>query len=673
LLAAAARLGASLAVAARGARALVPRPTERRDLFPHGVASGDPDESSVVLWTRRPDGSVLHAEIALDPDFAHIVATTRCRVSAATDWTCRVLAAGLRPSREYWYRFVDDQGFASRVGRTLTAPAKDDERPVAFVFVSCQNVQQGAQTAYRRMIWDDEHKSPADRIGFVLHLGDFIYEIVWYPEDRPQGMYDRRLRDIVRYEHGEQHSDFHVPTTVDDYRAVYRAYLLDPDLQDARARWPFVYMWDNHEFSWKGWQTQENFGTGVVPAQTRKVAAAQTWFEYQPSRVDYRPPVVRDAPIHEFDANGLGLERENLLVLDNLIFYRALRWGKHVELILTDNRTFRSEPITDQPGMTPFKPAQFPAFNVQDIVDVLDAGRTYDGGHPPATIRFGGADLPNPRRDAPASSMLGAREKQWFFDTLRASTARWKLWGNSVSMIEWRADFANLPPEVGVQWPSTGYGQIANDDWCEFRTERAEILEFVRANKLGGFVSIAGDRHAFLAGLLSKSLPPATFEPVAVEFVVGSISAPTIFEALTYGIPAAFPLRALYLYDPAPGAPVQCALNLTVMHGVRSSLALQRTHDVQQAMAVRNPDVGPHLSHADIGGHGYAIVRATAAALDVEFVCIPRPVEAVAASDGGPLAYRVAHRVPWWDGSTAPTVARTSVDGTLPLVLTSGS
>jgi hypothetical protein len=34
----------------------------------------------------------------------------------------------------------------------------------------------------------------------VLHLGAFIYEIVWYPEDRPQGMYDRRLRDIVRYE-----------------------------------------------------------------------------------------------------------------------------------------------------------------------------------------------------------------------------------------------------------------------------------------------------------------------------------------------------------------------------------------------------------------------------------------------------------------------------------------
>src|SRR5262245_41973230 len=78
---------------------------------------------------------------------------------------------------------------------------------------------------------------PDDRLHIVLHLGDFIYEIVWYPGERPQGYDDRRLRDIVRYPNGEKISDFHVPTTVADYRAVYRAYLQDPDLQEARARW----------------------------------------------------------------------------------------------------------------------------------------------------------------------------------------------------------------------------------------------------------------------------------------------------------------------------------------------------------------------------------------------------------------------------------------------------
>jgi alkaline phosphatase D len=121
------------------------------------------------------------------------------------------------------------------------------------------------------MIFDDERAPESDRLGFVLHLGDFIYELVWYPEDRPQ-YYDRKVRDIVRYAHGERIQDFHIPTTVDDYRAVYRTYLHDPDLQDARARWPFVPMWDNHEFSWKGspWPNQKSSGQpGLLRVPTR--------------------------------------------------------------------------------------------------------------------------------------------------------------------------------------------------------------------------------------------------------------------------------------------------------------------------------------------------------------------------------------------------------------------
>src|SRR3984957_9141129 len=292
---------------------------ERRDLFPEGVASGDPDSHSVLLWTRRPpsgDRSVAHldVEVSRDPSFAHVVAHARTPISAASDWTCRVLVGGLAPATIYWYRFTDPDGEGSRVGRTMTAPAVDDPRPMRFVFVSCQNANQGAQTAYRRMIYEDERAPDADRIAFVLHLGDFIYEIVWYPEDRPQGMYDRRLRDVVRYPSGEKISDFHIPTTVDDYRAVYRGYLRDPDLQAARARWPFVNMWDNHEFSMLGWQSLQKFQGQTRPAQTRKVPANQAFFEFQPARMA-RPngnslerfdgPSVRDAPVAKFDDHGL--------------------------------------------------------------------------------------------------------------------------------------------------------------------------------------------------------------------------------------------------------------------------------------------------------------------------------------------------------------------------------
>ncbi len=657
---------------------------ERRDLYPQGVASGDPHSDSVILWTRRPptdqgQAGVLNVEIAEDPDFLRVVASRTATVSEATDWTCRVLAADLKPSRVYWYRFTDEHGFGSRIGRTITAPSDKDTRPVRFAFVSCQNVQQGASTAYRRMIWEDERRQPEDRLGFVLHLGDFVYEIVWHPVDRPQGMYARRLRDIVRYANGEKHRDFYVPTTVDDYRALYRAYLVDPDLQNARAHFPFVYMWDNHEFSWKCWQTQENYGEGALPAQTRKVAACQAWFEYQPARAiradpsgtdRFTPPKVEDAAIASFDDSGLGLEPGNLAAIHSLKLYRTLRWGRNVELILTDNRSFRSEPLVDRQDFGPFRPKGFPLDTPADTLEILDAGRTYAGGRPPDTIEFDGAKLPNPRKNSPAQSMLGAEQKAWFLEQLRASKAPWKLWGNSVAMLDWRTDFHNLPPNIDVKWPATGgYALFLDDDWSGYRRERAEILDFVRRQRISGFAVVAGDRHAFTAGVLSASLPPKGFDPVGVEFVTGSISAPGIFEALEYSIPKDHPLRPVFLYQPRSGAPVEPAANLSLMHGVRASLTLQETGDLQRARAESNPEVAPHLSFVDLGGHGYTTVRATADELEAEFVCVPRPIENTGRDDGGPLAYRVTHRVKLWKPGRGPQVTRTAQEGVLPLVV----
>ena len=675
-------IGASLAWPFRGERRSLGVWRECRDCYPQGVASGDPGADGVILWTRRPPtnerpASRLLVEIASDEQFRHVVSTAHADVSAATDWTCRVLVAGLAPAREYWYRFTDEHGIGSRIGRTLTTPAAADRRPMRFAFVSCQNNQLGACNAYRRMIWEDERRAPADRLTFVLHLGDFVYEIVWYPDDRPQGYYARRIREIVRYAHGEKHSDFHVPTTVDDYRALYRAYLLDPDLQDARARWPFVSVPDNHEFSWKGWQSQESFGA-TLPAQTRKVAANQAWFEYQPARVgrpgtpnavEFRAPRVADAPLRQFDEQGLGIDPDNLAAIRSLQVYRTVRLGANAELILTDNRSFRSEPLTTRAEAAPFRPTSFPAVVSEDVTEVLDAGAAVADGQAPATIRFGGVDIPNPRRTAPPLSMLGATQTAWFLDRLRAATTPWKLWGNSVAMLDWRTDFQNLPDDVAVRWPTSGYALFGDDDWSGYRHERAEIFDFVERNGITGLATVCGDRHAFLAGVLSSALPPRRFHPVGVEFVTGSISAPGLFEAMEFGLPRDHPLRAAYVHQPPGTAAAEPAINLSMMHGVRSSLELQRTHDRGQALAVSNPEVAPHLSFADTGGHGYAVVRLTPDDLTVEFVCIPRPIERSPSPDGGPLAYRVSHRVRLWGAGEVPELVRASQEGVLPLSL----
>lgn len=677
----AAAFGASLAFRSVPAHASRTDWSERREFYPQGVASGDPHPDSVILWTRRPptknsEAKKLILEVADDSSFRRVVATTTATLSADADWTTRVLAAGLKPRRVYYYRFTDEHGFGSRVGRTITAPAENDNRPVSFTFVSCQNMQMGGANAYRRMIWEDERKSAADQLSFVLHLGDFVYEVVWYPEDRKQGYYARRVRDVVRYPHGEKIRDFHVPTNVDDYRALYRNYLLDPDLQDARARWPFVCMWDNHEFSWKGWQSQQDF-SGVRPAQTCKVAANQAWFEYQPSRVvksnpsidTYTPPAVRDTPLREFDDHGLGLEPGNLTAINSLKIYRTLRWGRNVELILTDNRSYRSEPVMHRAEAAAFQPQQFPYVLSDNVVDVFDAGREFNHGKPPDEITFNGASVSNPRKHSPPQSMLGIAQKAWFLEKLRASSVPWKLWGNSVGMGEWRIDFQNLPESAGVKWPDAGYATFIDDDWSAYRHERAEVLDFIRSQQITGVVALCGDRHAFEAALVAPSLPPKPFEPVMAEFVTGSVSAPGIFEAAEYSLPKDHPLRAIYLYQPSAEAPVQPAMNFSMMHGVRASLALKRTGDAGQALAERNPQLAPHLSFIDLGGHGYSLVRATSNALEVEFVCIVRPLERSERADGGPLAYRVVHRVKRWTHDAAPQIERTKVEGTLPLVV----
>ena len=676
--------GATLAFTRGEATSSVLEWRERRDLFPEGVASGDPRPDSVLLWTRRPsmNGDVskrLTVEVAEDQHFTRVIATANANLTEASDWTCRVLVAGLKSAGVYWYRFTDEQSNGSRVGRTITAPADNDARPVRFAFVSCQNVNQGAQNAYRRMIYEDERAPENDRLGFVLHLGDFIYEMVWYPEDRKQGYYDRTIYDVARYPDGEKISDFHVPSTLGDYRTVWRGYLHDPDIQDARARWPFICIWDNHEYSWQGYQSIQVFGADVRPAQTRRVAANQAWWEYQPARVKkpsgpsletFDPPRVSNAPITTFDAKGLGQEPNNLAAIASLQTHRAQKWGANLELFLTDQYSYRSPGATNVPEANDLFDPRFPYFLPEEPFEILDAGATYNGGKPPATLKFGEKEVANPNRDKPAPTLLGVEQKAWFLSQLKASRAPWKVWGNSLATLSWRGDPQKLPPG-GPSWPDSGYATFGGSDWSGFVTERGEIFDAIREAGITGLTIVAGDRHSFWAGLPSKSLPPKPFVPVGVEFVVGSVSSPGVIEAAEHRLPKDVPLRGMYLVDrdPSTGSgqaalKPEPTLNMLVRHGVRSALEYARSHDIAKARALSNPDLSPHLSFIDLAGHGYATVRMTPDTLDTEFVCIERPITRATSPDGGPLRYRVSHRARLWKNGERPKLEQRILEGT---------
>src|SRR5437868_8921185 len=669
----AAAMGASLAWSGR---AIASRSNwrESRDHYPEGVASGDPDPTSVILWTRRPydagDRHPLTVEVAKDEAFRHVVATTQAPVSASADWTARVLVGGLKPASVYWYRFTDADGNGSRIGRTITAPRPDDARPVNFAFVSCQDVNEGKLNAYRRMIFEDERAAAADQLGFVLHLGDFIYEVVEYP-DEVKSRYDRTIYDVGRIPDGGKVGKFHFPLTVDGYRAIYKGYLADPDLQDARARWPFVAMWDNHEFSWQGWQSIQK-AVKERPGQSIKVAANQAWWEYLPSRCkkvsgpsleSFDPPAVTNIAIEKWDENGLGDEPNNLAAINSLIGYRTYRYGRHLDLIITDQHSYHSADPFSDPSLGKLGGDEFIGMSPDELMKILDGGRAYGGGNPPAEVSFGDAHVPNPQRNAPPQTILGATQKAWFKERLRKSTATWKIWGNSQGGPDIRADPQNLPPGMTKQqWPGS-YAQAGTVDYGTAYLERSEIYSLVRDAKITGFAIVAGDRHAFWAGYATSELPPGKFEPVGLSFVGASLSSAGAMEAQEHNLSKNAPLRALFLADRPDGGKPAWTQNMLLKHGVRSCLEYAKSFDLKRALALSNPELSPHVEFVDTGGHGYAKVRLTANEMRTEFVCIPRPISRSPSADGGPLRYRVVHSAKLWRPGESPRLTQQILEG----------
>jgi alkaline phosphatase D len=331
--------------------------------------------------------------------------------------------------------------------------------------------------------------------------------------------------------------------------------------------------------------------------------------------------------------------------------------------LVTDQRSYRSEDPVDRSEAEVFSSADFPQFVPQEALEILDSGSAYDGGHPPEAIPYGGTQVPNFRRHDPPLTLLGAEQKQWFLERLRTSTATWKVWGDTVATLEMRADPQMLPPGLTKPWPGAGYAVFNLGDHGTAFAERREIYDFVRDHGITGFATVAGDRHSFWAGLATKELPPRTFEPVGIAFVTGSISAPTLVEAFEHRFPKEHPLRALFLgrgpADPAP----QPTLNLLVRHGVQACLEYAKSGDIAKARALSNPGLSPHLSFVDMGGHGYSVVIATSTAFEVEFVCIPRPLERSESPDGGPLAYRARHRATLWQRGERPKLEQRILEG----------
>jgi len=264
--------GAALAVAGAPMLALAhdadedeDRPGRGRVRFDHGVASGDPLQRRVILWTRvtpetTPRKLFVRYVVARDPQLRHVVERGFVRTGPERDYTVKLDADGLRPGTTYYYRFFS-RGVASPVGRTRTLPAGRTER-LRLVVASCSNHAAGLFNAYARIA------ERAD-IDAVLHLGDYLYE--YGPDTYGSLRTPEPAREMV---------------SLADYRARHAQYKRDADSQAMHRQHPMIAIWDDHEITndtWTGGAENHQPETEGDYA-TRVSVGLQAYYEWMPVR-----------------------------------------------------------------------------------------------------------------------------------------------------------------------------------------------------------------------------------------------------------------------------------------------------------------------------------------------------------------------------------------------------
>ncbi|HEY8378443.1 MAG TPA: alkaline phosphatase D family protein, partial [Nannocystis sp.] len=532
--------------------------------FPQSVASGDPRPDSVILWTRveDPDAGMgdleLAVELATDPEFTALVELDAASASIAAramfDHCAKVKVRGLQPGTIYYYRFIHtraDGRYASRVGRTKTAPAPDADVTVRFAYVSCQDYNGRYYNSYRGLLQQPD-------LDFFVHLGDYVYETTGDPSFQAEGravMFTDKDGAIV-FNKG-QPDEYYAARSLSNYRELYRQYRSDPALRRVHERLPMIAVWDDHEYSNDCFGATSTYYNGRVDEHDvqRRKHANQAWFEYMPV---------------DFGDDDFVYDPEKPYPQD-LTIYRDFRFGRHLHLVMTDLRSYRADHLIPEngfPGAIVLEEdallaaaGEIPGFATPYVPDIA----TYQGGIYRDALAAGAdmldfdpahlagpidalfindvlADLGDPTppisadelqtlprglslrtlgkrgfhsslgsrylvskpafdlwadvratQDPAALAVMGEAQQKWFLATMKASTATWKVWGTSYTLMPLAIDLTNLPIE-----PFNQLYYMNADQWDGFAPTRDALIDALQA--VDNVVAIAGDIHAFFAG-----------------------------------------------------------------------------------------------------------------------------------------------------------------------------
>jgi alkaline phosphatase D len=289
-----------------------------------------------------------------------------------------------------------------------------------------------------------------------------------------------------------------VAFTLADYRTLYKTYRSDANLKEVHRLYPFIIIWDDHEFSDDCWQDHSTYFNELDPRTNtftdekntpRRNAADQAFFEFQPVDVPFHPTAGFPNDIR---------------------IYRQLNWGKHADLFMTDERYYRSDHVV-------------PEGPVNLAVGKPLANTSYGSRY---IVRKDGFD---PLEASVRPTMLGAEQKAWVVSAISTSTATWKVWGNEVQMYEMALDLSNFP----LIPPPLNYRIYVDcDQWDGYRTERSEILAALQSANVDNLLVCTGDIHSFWAAELYADFAAPTPKPVGVEYVTAGLSSASLLAVL---------------------------------------------------------------------------------------------------------------------------------------------
>ena len=274
------------------------------DPFTLGVASGDPTDQSVILWTRLAidslNGGGMPAkdievlwEVSSTDAFDDIVSSGLVTAEERFGHAVHIDVPLSTGESIVFYRFrIGD--YVSPIGKTRLSSPSGSTTPIKVAAVSCQNYTDGFYNAYADLV----EQSP----DLVTFLGDYIYE-------SGVGTLDATT---VRLHNSDEIKDLVA------YRNRYALYRSDPLLQAAHAVCPWVITWDDHEV--------ENNYANLTPQDSadaeghaaRRAVAYQAWWEHMPVRLS--PPTD-----------------------ESLTIYRQFSWGDLLNLLVVDGRQYRDD------------------------------------------------------------------------------------------------------------------------------------------------------------------------------------------------------------------------------------------------------------------------------------------------------------------------------------------